>query len=187
VTSIREAAAKAAASAALPTSPLAYTIRPISTATAVRSSRCQDEGEEDGRLPAVTLHGRQPSCRKVASAETLNSGPKPKTSMPGTTNGICAVTRMRTVEPTTPPGASTLTAASRMTGCLARAELAAETASQDGQDCETDPMRTVLKHPNAERVEPCPPANYSLSDCCSTIFQAIPSKTVKISSRCSLL
>jgi hypothetical protein len=82
----------------------------------------QDEGKEDGRLTAFTLHGRHPSWRNVDSADTVVSGPRPKPLPPGTIMGMRAVTRVRTVVPTTPPGTRTNTAASRMMGWPAKDE-----------------------------------------------------------------
>ena len=52
---------------------------------------------------------------------------------------------MRTMEPTTPPGASTLTLASRITGLPARAACAAAVASQAGQVWETEPARAPCR------------------------------------------
>ena len=52
---MRAAAARAAASAALPTSPRAYTIRPTSIPTAVNKDQTgQDQGKEDGCLTAFS-------------------------------------------------------------------------------------------------------------------------------------
>jgi len=62
-----------------------------------------------------------------------------------TTRGICAVTRIRTVEPTTPPGASTLTAAFRMIGCPWSADRAAAVASQGVQPWLVDPIRAPFR------------------------------------------